>query len=182
MGSKDREITFPFPLNFGKKEGQEDVSGDESRHQYRQCFSCKKHYSSYRITDKKEPQCLFCWEHQKASAKGLQVIPTELEKGWLVAPKDIPIPAKTEQMLLIRHIEKRSNIFGTSIFLYVKDTEGNISWINGREVRRIADNNEECNSAWQWVLRQQIINPISNAMEGMEGIEEDAEQEVKEVA
>ena len=82
-------------------------------------------------------------------------------------------------MLLIRHIEKRSNIFGTSAFLYVEDIKGNISWINGSEVRRIADDDEECNSAWQWVLREQIINPISNAMEK---IEEDAEQEIEEVA
>lgn len=165
MGSTKKEVGFPLPTNFGDKEGEKDTSGDYAKHQYKTCSVCERRYASYVFNEHKEALCLFCWHHQNDARRGRLKPSPNLEVGWLVIPKKIPVPAKPDQMFRVSCIERRSNLFGVSSFLYTWDVEGNVIWQKGSDVRRVADNDEECDSAHQWIYRNQVINPMVQAME-----------------
>ncbi len=165
MGSRTgKSITLPLPVNFGKEEGKVNVDKekDSSAHHYRKCTVCGKHYASYTFNDIKEPVCLFCCHHQDNPDKTFSEL--SLKEGWLVVREDIPVPAKTEDMYKIRYIEKRSDLTGVSTYLYVNDINNDISWLMGTRVRHIADDDKECNNAEAWIMHDQIIRPISKAL------------------
>lgn len=152
---------FPFPICYGGGEGTSKLDKGESYIQYRKCMSCGKYYASYKIMeDSKKPMCFFCWEHKKDAEKGLLTPTLNLQKGWLIVPKNISIPAGIEHMYRILNIETRSNLFGASNFFHTLDIDNHSRWFKERDVRRIADNDDECDYAEAWIIQNQIIKPI----------------------
>jgi DNA-cytosine methyltransferase len=173
FGVKDHShpIYFPLPLCFGTNEGMtkfEMSKEDDQEYMYRKCSSCGKCYASHTYTKNKEPLCLFCHNHTQDSLCGLLKPSQGIEKDWLVVRSKVAVPAKPDQMWRVHMIEARGNLAGSSRFLYCYDWKNNWTWLNEREVRRIADNDAECDAAEQWIITTQIINPMVDALKSEE--------------
>lgn len=173
MGAKDeRRVEYPMPTNFGSKEGQTNVEGDDSAHHYSKCAACGKYYGSYVYETKERKICMFCFKHQKnIKENNVNWGKCNIKKGHLVMLKDTPIPAKVKDFLFVRHIEQRASLSGNSYFLYLDDNDDNTWWLSADQVRCIADDDIECNEVEKWINRKQIINPICNMLMKNEGDE-----------
>lgn len=75
----------------------------------------------------------------------------ELEENYIVTFKDESVPALASRMFMIHDIRTRTSLLGTSRFLFVRDGEENKRWLAEREVRRIADDDVECDRAYKFV-------------------------------
>ncbi len=159
-GAEDiNKIDLPLPTHYGEKEGEIDTKGAKGRHMYFTCSVCQRRYGSFVYTKEREKVCLFCWKHQREiRINGAIMQDTTLKIGHLVIRSNIEIPAKMWDMMQIRRKESRGSGFERTEFIYcdipVKVDSGIIystRWFLSKEVRYIADNDEEIYQAEAWI-------------------------------
>ncbi len=174
-GAEDiNKIDLPLPTHYGDKEGNIDTKNATGRHMYFTCSICQRRYGSFVYTKEREKVCIFCWKHQREIIidKAILQDTTHLKVGHLVVQANIKIPAKMENIMQIRRKESRGSGFEKTEFVYcdipVKVDTGIIystRWFLSKEVRHIADDDNEIYQAEAWIganLGNNIKNAISN--------------------
>jgi len=170
MGCKKKsKIVYPLPITFGDDEGKETVSEDRTeRVQLKRCADCNKFYASRVYIDKKTTVCMFCFQHRKNIENKKDLGPCKFKKGWLVIPANIKVPAKPQDFFHITYIETRKTEEGESNFIYTHYDRKGVDfpvWKRPSELRKVADNDKECENAEAVIFGRMIANPIKQSLE-----------------
>jgi site-specific DNA-cytosine methylase len=157
----NKPILFPLPTHFGK-EGDKDS-------QLHRCVQCQKLYASYTFNKNREIVCLFCDHHNKNEEVSHDEQP--IEANWIVIPQKVMVPAPIETMMMVGFFEKRTSIKGTTRFLYCWKHDGSVEWFKSSEVRKVVDNDKECDAAEAFIMNRMVIQPIKNVLLGCDADE-----------
>jgi len=170
MGHKEKnKIMYPLPITFDDDEGKDKVSDNsKTRVQLKRCADCNKFYSSRVYIDKKTTVCMFCFQHRRNIKNNENLGECKFKEGWVVVPKNVPVPAKPHDFLYIQHIETRKTEEGETNFIYTHYDRKGVEfpvWKKPSDLRKVADNDEECDNAEMYVYTKTIGRAMKDCLE-----------------